>query len=280
MARPLRIELAGGFYHVTSRGDRRDDIFDDDADRISWLELFGNVCQRFNWRCHAYCLMDNHYHIVIETAEANLSKGMRQLNGVYTQNYNRRHGRVGHVFQGRYKAILVERDRYLLELSRYVVLNPVRAGMVKKIAAWKWSNYHAMLGNVSAPAWLETDWVLGQLSKTRKKAIEGYIQFVCDGVGLPSVWKDLQGQVFLGGDKFIKRYQQYADPETQINEIPALQRRPKAKPIQYYDKKCRHRNQAILLAFSTGRYTLKEIGEYFNLHYSTVSRIVKNQNVE
>ena len=121
MARPLRIELAGGFYHVTSRGDRRDDIFDDDADRISWLELFGNVCQRFNWRCHAYCLMDNHYHIIIETVETNLSKSIRQLNSVYTQNYNRRHRRINHIFQERYKAILVERDRYLLELSRYVV---------------------------------------------------------------------------------------------------------------------------------------------------------------
>ena len=110
MSRPLRIELAGGLYHVTSRGDRREDIFVNDADREKWLALLGEVCRRFNWRCHAYCLMSNHYHIVVETAEANLSRGMRQLNGVYTQYVNRSYDRIGHVFQGRYKAILIFRE--------------------------------------------------------------------------------------------------------------------------------------------------------------------------
>jgi putative transposase len=119
MARPLRIEFPGGLYHVTSRGDRREEIYLDDADRTNWLALFGHVCKRFNWVCHAYCLMDNHYHIVVETAEGNLSRGMRQLNGVYTQTFNRAHNRVGHVYQGRYKAILVEKESYLLELTRY-----------------------------------------------------------------------------------------------------------------------------------------------------------------
>ena len=121
MSRPLRLEIAGGLYHVTSRGDRREDIYDSDEDRQAWLVLFGEVCKRFNWRCHAYCLMSNHYHIVVETPEGNLSQGMRQLNGVYTQNFNRSHNKAGHVFQGRYKAILVEKDSYLLELARYVV---------------------------------------------------------------------------------------------------------------------------------------------------------------
>ena len=126
MARPLRIELSGGLYHVTSRGDRRENIYFSEDDRRAWLEVFGQVCERFNWVCHAYCQMTNHYHIVVETPEGNLSQGMRQLNGVYTQLVNRAHGRVGHVFQGRFKGILVEKDAYLLELSRYVVLNPVR----------------------------------------------------------------------------------------------------------------------------------------------------------
>ncbi len=101
MARPLRLEYKGALYHVTSRGDRREDIFEDDDDRLQWLANLGKVCSRFNWRIHAYCLMDNHYHLVVETADANLSKGMRQLNGVYTQYFNRRHNRVGHVFQGK-----------------------------------------------------------------------------------------------------------------------------------------------------------------------------------
>jgi REP element-mobilizing transposase RayT len=122
MARPLRLELAGGLYHVTSRGDRREDIYLDDADRMAWLEIFTQTSKRFNWVCHAWCLMDNHYHIVVETIEGNLAQGMRHLNGVYTQTFNRTHKRVGHVFQGRYKAIIVEKDRYLLELARYEVL--------------------------------------------------------------------------------------------------------------------------------------------------------------
>lgn len=151
MARPLRIELPGGLYHVTSRGDHRDEIYLDDSDRILWLELLGQVCERFNWVCHAYCLMDNHYHIVVETIKGNLSKGMRQLNGVYTQYFNRTHNRVGHLYQGRYKAILVEKDRHLLELSRYVVLNPVRAGMVKRVDQWPWSSFSAMTGNSNCP---------------------------------------------------------------------------------------------------------------------------------
>ncbi len=156
MSRPLRIELSGGVYHVTSRGDGREDIFWDDADREAWLALLGEVCERFNWRCHAWCQMTNHYHLVIETPEGNLSQGMRQLNGVYTQSFNRRHRRVGHVFQGRYKAILVEKDSYLLELARYVVLNPVRAGMVRDAEDWPWSSHPAMLGRIATPSWLET----------------------------------------------------------------------------------------------------------------------------
>ncbi len=119
MSRPIRIEFSGALYHVTSRGDRREAIYEDDEDRIRFLEILQNVITDFNWTCHAYCLMTNHYHLVIETPDANLSKGMRQLNGVYTQASNRRHQRSGHLFQGRYKAILVDADAYLLELSRY-----------------------------------------------------------------------------------------------------------------------------------------------------------------
>ncbi|MEQ5837697.1 transposase [Marinobacter sp. NFXS9] len=121
MARPLRLEFAGALYHVTSRGNRREMIYESDDDRRAWLSILDEVCETFNWVCHAYCLMGNHYHLLIETPEGNLSKGMRQLNGVYTQVFNRHHGRVGHVFQGRYKAILVEKDSYLLELCRYIV---------------------------------------------------------------------------------------------------------------------------------------------------------------
>jgi REP element-mobilizing transposase RayT len=139
MARPLRIEYPGAVYHITSRGNAYQDVFLDDADRERFLEVLKQTVDRFNWLCHAYCLMMNHYHLLIETVDPTLSRGMRQLNGVYTQAFNRRHERVGHLFQGRYKAILVEKETYLLELSRYIVLNPVRAKMVKKPEEWEWS---------------------------------------------------------------------------------------------------------------------------------------------
>jgi len=127
MARPLRIEFSGALYHITSRGDRREDIFEDDDDRETFLRVLGHVAINCHWLCHCYCPMSNHYHLVIETLEGNFSKGMRQLNGVYTRASNRRHRRSSHVFQGRYKSLLVEKEAYFLELSRYVVLNPLIA---------------------------------------------------------------------------------------------------------------------------------------------------------
>src|SRR3990172_3746573 len=162
MARPLRIVFPGAIYHVTSRGNARAAIFKEDADRELFLEVLQQVVERFNWLCHAYCLMDNHYHLMIETPDGNLTGGMRQLNGVYTQRFNRRHRRVGHVFQGRFRAILVDRDSYLLELCRYVVLNPVRARMVKRVRDYRWSSYRACAGIGKAPAFLTCDWLWSQ----------------------------------------------------------------------------------------------------------------------
>jgi len=198
MARPLRLELAGGLYHVTSRGNARSEIYLDDEDRLNWLALFNDVCSRFNWVCHAYCLMSNHYHVVAETVEGNLAKGMRQLNGVYTQTFNRRHQRVGHVFQGRYKAILVEKDSYLLELSRYVVLNPVRAHRVKDVADWPWSSYCATIIQAQPLPSLQVDGLLSQFGSNREQAIARYQNFVRAGMALPPVWEHLKNQIFLG----------------------------------------------------------------------------------
>ena len=194
MSRPLRLEFIGALYHVTSRGDRREEIYDTDQDRESFLAILGEVCERYNWVCHAYCLMSNHYHLLIETPDANLSKGMRQLNGVYTQTYNRANDKAGHVFQGRYKAILVEKEAYLLELSRYIVLNPVRAKMVRSAKDWRWSSYRATVGQSPTPSWLTTDWVLSAFGRIKKKAIQNYRTFVSEGRGQPSPWYDLRHQ--------------------------------------------------------------------------------------
>ncbi len=154
MARPLRIEYPGALYHITSRGNARADIFDDNPDREKFLSILGVVVRKYRWICHGYCLMDNHYHLLVETPESNLCRGMRQINGLYTQGFNRRHGRVGHLFQGRYKSILVEKDSYLLQLSRYIVLNPVKAGMVKAPEDWEWSSYQSTAGLSTAPDFL------------------------------------------------------------------------------------------------------------------------------
>ena len=276
MARPLRIELAGALYHVTSRGDRREDIFIGDSDRRQWLEIFKSVCERFNWVCHAYCLMDNHYHIVVETVEGNLSKGMRQLNGVYTQQFNRTHKRVGHVYQGRYKAILVDKDNYLLELSRYVVLNPVRAGMVKSAGAWSWSSYRATVGRLHPPSWLETNAILSQFSKQKQRAIEKYVDFVRAGVGLPSVWHELKNQIYLGDENFVNAMQNTLEYSGDLKEISKIQHRPVPKPLAHYGIKYDDQQQAMAAAYLSGGYTMKAIADEFGVHYATVSRAVKH----
>lgn len=275
MARPLRLEFAGALYHVTARGNRQDAIYESDADREVFLTLLADVCKTDHWICHAYCLMDNHYHLLIETPDANLSKGMRQLNGVYTQVFNRTHKRVGHVFQGRYKAILVERESYLLELARYIVLNPVRARMVRSARDWPWSSYRASSGQMEVPAWLNVDWLLSAFGKSQKKAFEAYRQYVSEGRNQPAPWDDLKNQVFLGGDEFVESLQELLDKDKDLSEIPMEQRRTKAKTLPEYESLSKNRNDAITRSYMSGAYSLKDIGDYFGLHYATVSRIVK-----
>ena len=274
MARPLRLEFAGALYHVTARGDRQEAIYEDDEDREAFLTVLGEVCEQFNWVCHAYCLMTNHYHLLIETPDANLARGMRQLNGVYTQGFNRRHGWVGHVFQGRYKAILVDRNAYLLELARYIVLNPVRAGMARSAKDWRWSSYRATAGQSDRPSWLYTDWLLAAFGTRKGQAIAAYQRFVAEGKGQSSPWGELRNQVFLGDERFVEKMQKRIGADKRLSEIPMAQRRPKAKPLEVYVRQERDRDAAIYAAYKSGGYTLAEIGEYFGLHYSRVSRII------
>lgn len=279
MARPLRIEYAGALYHVTSRGDRREVIYLDDEDREAWLEVLALVCERFNWRCHAWCLMDNHYHLVIETIEGNLSRGMRQLNGVYTQQSNRRHQQSGHLFQGRYKAILIDRDSYLLEVIRYVVLNPVRAHMVREAGDWSWSSYRAMVGEVPVPEWLEVDWLLARFGEQRSVAIKRYSEFVAGGVGSPSVWESQVHPHYLGDGAFIEKIGRLysCEESTDLKEVPRMQRRPLAQTLDHYSKQYTNPKQAMAAAYSSGDYTMKQIADFFGVHYATVSRAVNKK---
>lgn len=274
MARALRLEFAGALYHVTSRGDRGEDIYETDPDRLKFLDLLGEICDQHNWLCHAYCLMTNHYHLLIETPDGNLSKGMRQLNGVYSQAYNRANSRVGHVFQGRYKAILVEKEAYLLELSRYIVLNPVRARMVNSADQWPWSSHQAMLKKRSAPKWLHTDWILSMFGSRRFQAVAAYKKFIAEGRGQPSPFVDLQNPIILGSEKFAQELQELIDDQEALEEIPKSHRVIPPQSLDIIHSRFSERDDAIRYMYGSNHYTLKQIGDYFGLHYSRISRIV------
>ncbi|NRB79528.1 MAG: transposase [Saccharospirillaceae bacterium] len=275
MARPLRIEFAGALYHITARGNARDDIYIDENDRLIFLDLLANVCDRYNWICHGYCLMDNHYHLLIETVDANLSKGMKYINGSYTQSFNRNHKRVGHVFQGRFKSILVEQDSHLLELCRYIVLNPVRAQMVQSAKDWPWSSYRGSVDPSKKHECLTTDWILSNFGKMRKPAVEKYRKFITQGKNQPSPWLKLKNQVFLGSDEFVEDMQCQITQDQSLNDVPKKQKLKPIKSLDYYQNEFHVRNESMAKAYLSGHYTLEKVGEYFGVSYATVSRAVK-----
>jgi len=268
MVRPLRIEYPGAVYHVTCRGNARERIFLSDADRELFLQVLTQVVERFNWLCHAYCLMTNHYHLLVETVGPTLPRGMRQLNGVYTQAFNGRHRRTGHVFQGRYKAILVEKDACLLELARYVVLNPVRAQAVRSAKDWIWSSYRATAGMAPAQPFLTSDWILSQLGTWAEKAQAEYRRFVSAGRGV-SVWESLRGQIYLGSDEFVE---QHAPRESQqTREVPRVRRLvdwPAPDSIARTPKDA----AGVPEAYIEDGYAQKEIATHLGVHYSAISR--------
>jgi len=276
MARPLRLSFPGAVYHVTSRGNARHDIVADDRDRSQWLSLLAHVVDRYGWLCHAYCLMDNHYHLVIETPKPNLSIGMRQLNGRYTQAYNRRHEQVGHVFQGRFTAILVEKDAHLLELCRYVVLNPVRAKIVSHPRLWMWSSYRATVGETKAPGWLTRDWILSQFGQRGGPAQARYRTFVAEGRGGPAPWEQLTGQIYLGSEKFVAQHQ----PNRVIRDIPRRQTQAQRPSLETLFERKGDLEKTIHQAYRQYGYRLADIADHLGVHAATVSRRLKRTEQE
>ncbi len=280
MARPLRIEYEGALYHVTSRGNARGKIFLTDSDRVEFLDVLAEAVSRFGWICHAYCLMSNHYHLLVETPLPNLSKGMQLLNGVYTQRFNRASKRSGHVFQGRFKAILVEKESHLLELARYVVLNPVRAKMVRAAKDWPWSSYRATAGLSETPEFLTIDWILSQFAPKRALATRGYRRFVSQGRGV-DIWDELRAGSLLGSDKFVEEMRPRLaeapfDPNILRRERSAA--RPTLQDLfsDVADKETR--NQRIHDAVRVHHYTLQEVGDFLGLHFSTISVIARRMS--
>ena len=282
MARALRVQYDGAVYHVTSRGNERRPVFRDRDDRKTLLDILEAVNQRYSWLCHAYCLMNNHYHLVIETVDGELSAGMRQLNGVYTQRFNHKYDRAGHLFQGRFKAILIEKENYLLEVCRYVVLNPVRASVVERPSEWDWSSYNATRGRVAPHPALTTDWVLSQFGVDRLRAQAEYQRFVQDGIGGGNIWGEARARGILGSGDFLRRMTRHLKGQKGIKEIPRRQRlvdRPGLAELFSAGRLATRtgRNQALRRAVEEFGYRQIEIADYLGLHYSTVSRLLDQE---
>jgi putative transposase len=274
MTRPLRLQFAGAFYHITARGDRKAVIYQDDTDRAMWLQTLGDVCTQSNFTVYAFCQMNNHYHLLLESVDGNLSQGMRQLNGVYSQYFNRRHGLVGHVFQGRYHSILVQKESYLLELARYIVLNPVRAQMVSSPEGWAWSSYRLMTSSAQCPAWLDASWLLNKFHRDAPDAIAAFQEFVIAGIGIPSPLARVQNQLLLGDEDFAQRFQSSSYPAC-LTDVSRRQRGILAAPLPAYQEKYPDRNEAMAQAYATNAYTLAEIARHFDVSSATVSRALK-----
>ena len=293
MARPLRMEYEGAHYHVTTRGNERKAIFRDDIDRRKFLELVGRAVKQFDLGLHAYVLMDNHYHLLIETRRAGLNRALRYVNGVYTQSFNRRHKRVGHLFQGRYKAILVEKQSYLLELSRYIHLNPWRVKRSIDPIKYPWSSLGYYLGTSSVPSWLTVKDVLNPFGSKGKR---GYREFIEDGIrqGLRSPWEDVRGQAVLGSPGFVeeavKRHDAGKGKKIKIarrRELAGLKPEAILKAVgKYYGIRAEElkgrgwrytepRYVASCLLRRYGLLGLREIGERVGLHFSAVGNAVK-----
>ena len=284
MGRPLRIEYSGAYYHVTSRGNEKKDVFRSQKDREKFLSYLESATERYGAAVHAYCLMSNHYHLLMETPEGNLSQIMRHINGAYTNYFNTKRQRAGHLFQGRYKAILVEKDAYALELSRYIHLNPVRAGMVQMPGEYRWSSYRSYIGQTARPEWLKITDQLGQFSGAEKEKQDSYRHFVEAIIG-----EDEQnplaaalGTAILGSHEFIAEIEERHLAEKQADpDIPDMRKitcRWSLEEIVETVKaatKQENRLAKKLSIYLCHRYSgarLKEIGNLFGICAAGVSQ--------
>lgn len=264
MARPLRPSFPGALYHVTSRGNNRGGIYSCDDDRRHFLRILQSAVDRYHWLCYAYCLMDNHYHLLIETPLTNISLGMRHLNGLFTTYVNRTYRRVGHLFQARFKGILVEKQSHLLELARYIVLNPVRAGICASPEEYPWSSYRATLGRSPRPSFLRSDLLLEQFHMDRSVAIAAYERFVQEGFD-HHPWDNLKAQIYLGSDDFVGNVK---NQQEGTREVPKIQREPLRPPLSDILKN----ENGLITAYRDYGYRLQEIAAFYKVHYTTISR--------
>ena len=281
MARPLRIEFPGAVYHVTSRGDRQEAIFNDDVDRKIFLDVVSDALRRLQADAFAYCLMGNHYHFVLRTRLANLSRIMRHVNGEYARAYNRRYDVKGHLFQGRFGAILVDRQAYLMEVCRYVELNPVRAGIVETALEWPWSSYRAHVGLARSPQWLATNELRGHMlgreirsADDERQAARLHADLVATAVGVELWPGHLRQEIFLGDEDFVSVTQAQAESlRLAAAEIPESHRMAPVDRATVQGSR-RVRALAFRQAYYVDGMTMSAIARQANVSTATVSRLV------
>lgn len=284
MARPLRIQYPGAFYHITSRGNERKDIFKNDRDRERFLSYLQSATKRYGATIHAYCLLNNHYHLLLQTPRGNLSEILRHINGAYTTYFNVKRDRSGHLLQGRYKAILVEADEYAKELSRYIHLNPARVGAVKKPHEYPWSSYRDYIGERESPEWLKRDFILGMFGKKLSTAQTRYRQFVQAIIGRKqeSPLRKALFSTILGSEEFVRTVTAKLSGQKKADrDLPAIRKLWAQVAIEDIENEARlafskqantQRKVSVHLCHRyTGR-TLREIGTYFGLSDSGVTQ--------
>jgi REP element-mobilizing transposase RayT len=289
MARPLRFEAPGNFFHVLARGNAKHPIFIDDRDRERFLETLGEAVSRFQVRCHTYCLMANHYHLLLQPMQETLSRAVRHLNGVYSQRFNRRHQRVGHVFAGRFKSLLVDREHYLLMLCRYIALNPVRSGAVREPADWRWSGHRALVGTVAAPDWLTPNEILEAFDPRGDGfARDAYARFVEEGIrpDRASELDELDRAVDLGGilgsSEFIANFSRRLDRSRGNREHSKRERFVDRPPLERIlgGKDVAGLAGRIESARRDHGYSLDEIGRVLGIDRRTVVRLARASKVD
>jgi len=291
MARPLRMDYPDAFYHVLSRGNERKEIFRDEKDHLRFLDTLGKMVERFKLEVHAYVLMKNHFHLLVHTKEANLSRAIQWLGVSYSVWFNRRHQRSGHLFQGRFKSFLIENDRYFTAMCLYIHGNPLRAGVVKRLLDYWWSSYHAYAGKKPEVSWLTTELILGTYGGSRKRFLRAQQVFYEER---PNLLEDLKHGVYLGSEEFsekcierLKGEGYHEKPQARsllrsrdirilaIKILKGLGEKDPESVLQVRKYRCQNRDVAMYVLYHLGVYLNKEIGKVFGVGYTAVPGAVK-----
>ena len=273
MARPVRIEYPGAYYYISSRGIEGKAIFNDVKDRQEFLQILQDVIGRMQWDVYAYNLLPDSFQLFIKTPKPNLSKGMRQLNGIYTQRHNVKYESQGNIFHGRFKAVLVENDSFA-DVVRHIVHMPILKRKARLLDKWKWSSYQATMGMTEAPSWLNTSEVLSHFAKQKKRAQTAFAKSVAGVDKDFDIAGNVQGQILLGSDVFVNKWKKQL-ATGKVMDRARQRKAKKVKPLSDFGKRFKNIKTAMVKAYETGNYTLDQIGSHFGVHYSTVSRTVK-----